>query len=68
MKIMIPSLFVWYNDKKVYQWNVDESYHRFTQTHAKASDCIKCGKCERECPQHLPIRELLEKVADVFEK
>ena len=68
MKIMIPRLFDWYNDKKVYEWNVDEDYHRFTQTHAKASDCIKCGKCERECPQHLPIRELLEKVADVFEK
>ena len=68
MKIMIPRLFDWYNDKKVYQWNVDEEYRKFTQTHAKASECIKCGKCERECPQHLPIRELLEKVADLFEK
>lgn len=68
MKIMIPRLFDWYNDKKVYQWNVDEEYRKFTQTHAKASECIKCGKCERECPQHLPIRELLEKVTDLFEK
>ena len=34
----------------------------------KASDCLKCGKCEKVCPQHLPIRQLLEDVAKEFEK
>ncbi|MCQ2982209.1 MAG: aldo/keto reductase, partial [Treponemataceae bacterium] len=24
-----------------------------------ATKCIKCGKCEQHCPQHLPIREKL---------
>ena len=33
-----------------------------------ASECIKCGKCEKACPQHLPIRKLLEDVAAEFEK
>ncbi len=33
----------------------------------KASDCIKCGKCEKACPQHLPIRDYLEQVAAKFE-
>ena len=28
----------------------------------------KCGKCEKICPQHLPIRSLLEDVAAEFEK
>lgn len=34
----------------------------------KASDCIKCGKCEKHCPQHLPIRKYLEDVAEVLER
>ena len=28
----------------------------------------KCGRCEKVCPQHLPIRRLLEDVAKEFEK
>lgn len=30
----------------------------------QATDCIKCGKCEEVCPQHIKIRDELEKVAD----
>ena len=31
-----------------------------------ASDCIGCGACEDRCPYHLPIREMLQKVAAHF--
>ena len=31
-----------------------------------AKECIKCGRCEKVCPQHLEIRKLLEKVSKVF--
>lgn len=34
----------------------------------KASDCLKCGKCEQVCPQHIHIREELEKLVELFEK
>ena len=27
-----------------------------------AKDCIKCGKCEEVCPQHIEIRKELEKI------
>lgn len=29
----------------------------------RANECIKCGKCEQACPQHIAIREELEKVS-----
>lgn len=32
-----------------------------------ASLCKKCGKCERQCPQHLPIRDSLEEVQKSME-
>ena len=32
----------------------------------KAAECIKCGKCEEVCPQHISIRKELEKAAKLF--
>ncbi|MBQ9658074.1 MAG: aldo/keto reductase [Clostridia bacterium] len=67
-KISIPDLFACYNAKIQFNdWNSSYYYDVHTKTNGKASECIKCGKCEKICPQHLKIRELLEKVADKFE-
>ena len=68
--ISIPDLFACMNAKTVFHdWNADCYYNDVHTIHnGKASDCIRCGKCEKICPQHLPIRELLEKVAKAFEK
>ncbi len=68
--ISIPDLFATMNTKQIYRdWNADYYYNVvYTAPERKASDCIKCGKCEKVCPQHLPIRKLLEDVAVEFEK
>lgn len=43
-------------------------YHGATErAGVKASDCIKCGICEDACPQHLPVRDLLDRAAELFE-
>ncbi len=67
--ILIPDLFSCMNAKQLYRdWNSDYYYNEvYTKNHGKASDCIGCGKCEKSCPQHLPIRELLKETAKTFE-
>ena len=69
-KISIPDLFACMNTKNIYRdWNADYYYSEVhTKNGGKASECIKCGKCEKACPQHLPIRDLLQGVAKEFEK
>ena len=32
----------------------------------RADECVKCGQCEEVCPQHISIREELEKVSETF--
>ena len=69
--IRIPDIFSAYNTKKTFgDWNADYYYNNVLNNaqHAKASECLKCGMCERVCPQHLSIRELLKDVAAEFEK
>ena len=58
------------NAKRVnHDGNADHDYNEIhTRPGSRASDCVKCGKCEKVCPQHLPIRKLLEDVAKEFEK
>ena len=67
--ISIPDLFACMNTKNIYHdWNANYYYNQVhTKNAGKASDCIECGKCEKACPQHLPIRNLLKDVAKEFE-
>lgn len=68
--ISIPDLFALMNAKQIHHnWN-SNYYYDVVHTgggKGKASDCIKCGKCEKACPQHLHIRDLLDDVVKEFE-
>ena len=73
MNIAIPKYFSLYNaDKqeiKTKGWMPQQEYYsRLTGTFGKASDCVACGQCEDVCPQHLPVIDYLQKVAEHFEK
>lgn len=67
--INIPGLFQAYNNVVQFGDNVvtRRSYTQVMSDRGLASSCVKCGLCEEHCPQHLEIRELLGKVAEVFE-
>ncbi len=73
MKIAIPKYFSLYNaDKQEIKekgWTPQgEYYDNLAKVFGKASECIGCGQCEGVCPQHLPIIEHLQEVAQHFEK
>ena len=67
---ILAPLFACMNAKTVFHdWNADYYYNQVHTVHnGKASACIRCGKCEKVCPQHLKIRELLIDVAKEFEQ
>ncbi|HIU87873.1 MAG TPA: aldo/keto reductase [Candidatus Avilachnospira avistercoris] len=43
------------------EWLVDKHFRK------RATECIKCGACEEVCPQHISIREELEKAVAALE-
>lgn len=69
MHIKIPELFKLMNRLNRGEWyHAWDDYRELTKEEGKASTCIKCGKCENICPQHLKIRDLLEMVKGAFER
>ena len=66
--IAIPEFFACLNSKKVFNsWGSKFYYEQAQLASGKsAADCICCGACEKICPQHLPIRDLLRQVAQEF--
>lgn len=53
----------YYNRYNLQDWAIS----RYKAQEKKASDCINCGVCETRCPYNLPIRDMMKRVAKLFE-
>ena len=70
--IPIPSYFALYNTEKLRtreDWSPEMEYYvNYVKSgKGKASDCIACKKCERVCPQHIPISDWMKQVKVTLE-
>jgi len=75
MKINIPQMFNLYNEYLVYGTFNERMYGMMTGAPSpfndrvgKPKECVKCRNCENECPQHIEISDLMEKIAAVAPK
>lgn len=66
--INIPEYFGLYNMHAVTGNKSKMYYERFSMNHGKASECIKCGLCEKNCPQHINIRARLDAFTALYEQ
>lgn len=70
-KIAIPEYFALLNLQNATKYDGFSAnqlyYQNIAQTHGKASECIRCKRCEHACPQHLEITAYLEQVKAAFE-
>lgn len=66
--VNIPISFSYYNGWQLFKDQSQRFQYLLMASDATgtgnnlASSCVGCGKCEKHCPQHLPIREHLKEV------
>lgn len=67
--INIPGILGVLNEHALYQNAVREKghYQWVTNESGKASDCMECGQCEAQCPQHIDIINQLKKATELFD-
>ena len=68
--VNIPGSFGVWNEYHIYG-NLADTKWCWTKEipeSAKPKNCIKCGKCERVCPQKIHIREDLVKVQEELDR
>lgn len=67
--VYIRGIFNFYNNAALFNKKQEaiEFYSRMKKMGKDFSQCIMCKKCEKTCPQHLPITKLLKEAHNFFE-
>ena len=60
----IPELFRAYNMTATYGMN--DARQEYNQLETKPDSCVACKKCEKACPQSIPVSELMPVIAQAF--
>jgi len=66
----IPRILDLYNEyyRRGQESEVVKRYGEAIPPENRAGRCARCGECEAQCPQRLPIRDLLANAARLFER
>jgi len=66
--VAIPKIMSFYNDFHIYgdQKGSSTAYNVLISGEQQAPRCNQCGDCEDVCPQHIPIREVLQQCHKVL--
>ena len=64
----IPGVFGLYNNYSIYGGlsEFKDKYQDFIKDNKDASQCVECGQCEPECPQHISIIDKLKEAHEVL--
>ncbi len=67
--VNIPGNFLHLNHAHMFQdiENSKMNYYMLLKDEERASNCMGCGKCEKLCPQMVPIQKTLKVVRETFE-
>ena len=70
-QVDIPGIFAAYNrfytDGKMAGWREYFMCTALRKNSTGAGMCVQCGRCEKHCPQQIPIREKLKKAKKALE-
>lgn len=68
--VNIPTIISLYNEYFMKDRNdeIKKKYWEHITPESQAKRCARCGKCEEVCPQKLPVRDIINRAAWLFEQ
>ena len=60
--VRIPGIFRSYDEAAIFD-NFESFYARYNRAF-RDNTCVRCGACEKACPQHIKIRDWLSRIAE----